>query len=62
GKVEARDTFDKEGEVNLEEELICALSEIKKLKKTTLKQKLQLQEYEEAKKNRDADNECEDTI
>jgi hypothetical protein len=34
-------------EVDLEEELICALREIKKLKKKNLKQKEQLQKYEE---------------
>ena len=36
-----------DGEVDLEEELICALSEIKKVKKKNLKQKEQLQKYEE---------------
>jgi hypothetical protein len=35
------------GEVNLEEELIYALSKIKKLRKNNLKQKEQLQKYEE---------------
>jgi hypothetical protein len=34
-------------EVDLEEELICSLREIKKLKKNNLKQKEQLQKYEE---------------
>jgi hypothetical protein len=33
--------------VDFEEELICALREIKKPKKTNLKQKEQLQKYEE---------------
>jgi hypothetical protein len=35
------------GEVDLEEELICALREIKNLRKKNLKQKEQLQKYEE---------------
>jgi hypothetical protein len=35
------------GEVDIEEELICSLSEIKKLMKNNLKQKEQLQKYEE---------------
>ena len=35
------------GEVDLEEELMCALREIKKLRKKNLKQKEQLQNYEE---------------
>jgi hypothetical protein len=34
-------------EVDLEEELICALSKIKKLKKNNLKQNKKLQKYEE---------------
>lgn len=37
------DNDELDGEVDLEEELICALDEIKKLKKN-LKQKVQLQE------------------
>ena len=36
-----------DGEVDLEEELIYALSKIKKLRKMNLKQKEQLQKYEE---------------
>jgi hypothetical protein len=35
------------GEVDLEEELMCSLSEIKKLRKNNLKQKEKLQKYEE---------------
>ncbi|KAH9327716.1 hypothetical protein KI387_007894, partial [Taxus chinensis] len=62
GKVEAEDAVDEEGEVNLEEELICALGEIKRLKKKTVKQKVQFQEYEEAKQNLHADKEHENTI
>jgi hypothetical protein len=37
----------KNGEVDLEEELIYALSEIRKLKKKKLKQKEQLHKYQE---------------
>jgi hypothetical protein len=40
-----------DGEVDLEEELICALSEIKKLRKKNLKQKKQLRKYEEKDTN-----------
>jgi hypothetical protein len=40
-----------DGEVDLEEELICALSEIKKLRKNNLKQKKQLRKYEEKDTN-----------
>jgi hypothetical protein len=36
-----------DGEVDIEEELMCALREIKKLRKNNLKQKEQLQKYEE---------------
>ena len=36
-----------DAKVDIEEEVICALSEIKKFKKKNLKQKEQLQKYEE---------------
>jgi hypothetical protein len=36
-----------DGEVDIEEEIMCALREIKKLRKNNLKQKEKLQKYEE---------------
>jgi hypothetical protein len=45
--LEGEKNIEIDGEVDLEEELICSLSEIKKLRKKNLKQKEQLQKYEE---------------
>jgi predicted RNase H-like nuclease (RuvC/YqgF family) len=44
---EEEENVETDGEVDLEEELMCALREIKKLRKKNLKQKEQLQKYEE---------------
>jgi hypothetical protein len=44
---EEEENVEIDGEVDLEEELMCALSEIKNLRKNNLKQKEQLQKYEE---------------
>jgi hypothetical protein len=44
---EEEENVETNGEVDLEEELMCALSEIKKLRKMNLKQKEKLQKYEE---------------
>jgi hypothetical protein len=44
---EEEENVETDGEVDLEEELMCALREIKKLRKNNLKQKEQLQKYEE---------------
>jgi len=48
---EEEEKTETDGEVDLEEELICALSEIKKLRKNNLKQKKQLRKYEEKDTN-----------
>jgi hypothetical protein len=45
--IEEQENVKTYGEVDLEEELMCALSEIKKLRKNNLKQKEQVQKYEE---------------
>jgi hypothetical protein len=45
--LEDEDNNETYGEVDLEEEFICALREIKKLRKMNLKQKEQLQKYKE---------------
>jgi predicted RNase H-like nuclease (RuvC/YqgF family) len=44
---EEEENTETDGEVDLEEELMCALREIKKLRKNNLKQKEKLQKYEE---------------
>jgi hypothetical protein len=46
-QIKKRKNVEKYGEVGLQEELICTLDKIKKLKKNNLKQKDQLQKYEE---------------
>ena len=44
---EGEENVEIDGEVDLEEELMCSLREIRKLRKMNLKQKEQLHKYEE---------------
>ncbi|KAH9293136.1 hypothetical protein KI387_041660 [Taxus chinensis] len=52
--LERDEDMEEKGEVNLEEELICALGELKALKKKNQKQKLQILKYEEEDRNFEA--------